>query len=180
MDKVSQQALSRLAELAVEAELTKKGWLTGNFNASIKNAAVYDLFAVKGKYKTTIRVKGVRLDDKFEGNLLYAVKKNGEVFLNLYEKDETDITVIAGLKDGKPENYYIVPTYIINNEIKSAHKEWLNTTKKDGSPHKDSTLRQIRFNDKVDKISSGYKVKWKKYLNNWELLENKYNVEKNF
>ena len=37
MRKVSQQELSRLAELAVEAELTKRGWLVGNFNASIKN-----------------------------------------------------------------------------------------------------------------------------------------------
>ena len=45
-------------------------------------------------------------------------------------------------------------------------------TKKDGSPHKDTTLRQIKFNDKVNKISSGYKIKWKNYLNNWELLEN--------
>ena len=51
MNKVSQQELSRLAELAVEAELTKRGWLVGNFNASIKNAAVYDLFAVKNNFK---------------------------------------------------------------------------------------------------------------------------------
>ena len=50
MKKVSQQELSRLAELAVEAELTKRGWLVGNFNASIKNAAVYDLFAVKNNF----------------------------------------------------------------------------------------------------------------------------------
>ena len=77
MDKVSQQELSRLAELAVEAELTKRGWLVGNFNASIKNAAVYDLFAVKDQFKTTLRVKGVRLDKNLVGNLLYAVKKNG-------------------------------------------------------------------------------------------------------
>ena len=55
----------------------------GNFNASIKNAAVYDLFAVKDQFKTTLRVKGVRLDKNLVGNLLYAVKKNGEMFLNL-------------------------------------------------------------------------------------------------
>ena len=174
MDKVSQQELSRLAELAVEAELTKRGWLVGNFNASIKNAAVYDLFAVKGKFKTTLRVKGVRLNDNLVGNLLYAVKKkSGEVFLNLYQGDETDLSVIVGLKDGNPENYYIVPTYIVDKELKSHHKEWLKTPKKDGTPHKDSNLRQIRFNDQTDKISGGYKVKWKKYLNNWKLLENK-------
>jgi len=34
MEKVTQQELARLAELAVEQELTKKGWLVGNFNAS--------------------------------------------------------------------------------------------------------------------------------------------------
>ena len=173
MKKVSQQELSRLAELAVEAELTKRGWLVGNFNASIKNAAVYDLFAVKEKFKSTLRVKGVRLDDKLNGNLLYATKKNGEIFLNLYEKDEKDLSVIVGLKDGSPEFYYIVPTYIINEEIKTGHKNWLKNPKKDGTPHKDSSLRQIKFNDKTDKISAGYKIKWKKYFNNWRLLENK-------
>ncbi len=56
---------------------------------------------------------------------------------------------------------------------KCAHKEWLKTKKKDGSPHKDTTLRQIRFNDKTDRVSSGYKVKWAKYKNNWKMLENK-------
>ena len=172
MEKVTQQELARLAELAVEQELTKKGWLVGNFNASIKNAAVYDVFAVKEQFKTTIRVKGVRLDKNNEGNLLYAVKKSGEVFLNLYKKDKTDISVIVLIKDGDPVNYYIVPTYIIDNEIKTLHKKWMKTPKKDGKPHKDSTLRQIRFNDKVDKISGGYKIKWEKYLNNWELLKN--------
>ena len=56
MEKISQQELARLAELTVEAELTKRGWLVGNFNASIKNAAVYDLFAVKGESKVTLRI----------------------------------------------------------------------------------------------------------------------------
>lgn len=173
MKKVSQQELSRLAELAVEAELTKRGWLVGNFNASIKNAAVYDLFAVKNNFKTTLRVKGVRLDKNLVGNLLYAVKKNGEVFLNLHKKNQSDLSVIVGLKDGDPENYYIVPTYIIDKELKNNHKLWLKTPKKDGTPHKDSNLRQIRFDDKTDRISGGHKITWAKYKNNWKMLENK-------
>ena len=100
MDKVSQQELSRLAELAVEAELTKRGWLVGNFNASIKNAAVYDLFAVKDQFKTTLRVKGVRLDKNLVGNLLYAVKKNGEMFLNLKKGNDSDKKALE--EDFKP------------------------------------------------------------------------------
>tara|TARA_Y100000294_G_scaffold29620_1_gene25060 strand:+ start:490 stop:1011 length:522 start_codon:yes stop_codon:yes gene_type:complete len=173
MDKVSQQELSRLAELAVEAELTKRGWLVGNFNASIKNAAVYDLFAVKDQFKTTLRVKGVRLDKNLVGNLLYAVKKNGEMFLNLKKGNDSDLSVIVGLKDGNPENYYIIPTYIVDEEVQQNHKAWLKKPRKDGGVHKDTNLRQIKFDDKIDKISSGYKIKWKKYLNNWKLLENK-------
>ena len=173
MKKVSQQELSRLAELAVEAELTKRGWLVGNFNASIKNAAVYDLFAVKNNFKTTLRVKGVRLDKNLVGNLLYAVKKNGEMFLNLQKGNNSDLSVIVGLKDGNPEHYHIVPTYVIDEEVQNNHKAWLKKPGRDGKVHKDTNLRQIKFDDKIDKISGGYKVKWAQYKNNWKMLENK-------
>ena len=77
------QTLGRLGELNVESELIKRGWLVGNFNSNIKNAAVYDLFAVKSNHKKLIRVKSFRLDHKLRGNALYSAKKDGSVFLQL-------------------------------------------------------------------------------------------------
>ena len=45
------QSVGRIGELSVELELTSRNWLVGNFNSNIKNAAVYDLFAVKKNNK---------------------------------------------------------------------------------------------------------------------------------
>ena len=51
------QSVGRIGELSVELELTGRNWLVGNFNSNIQNAAVYDLFAVKKKYKKIIESK---------------------------------------------------------------------------------------------------------------------------
>ena len=53
----SAQSVGRIGELSVELELTSRNWLVGNFNSNIHNAAVYDLFAVKKKYKKTYQSK---------------------------------------------------------------------------------------------------------------------------
>ena len=45
---LTSQKVGRLGELAVESALTERGWLVGNFNSSVTNAAAYVLFAVKG------------------------------------------------------------------------------------------------------------------------------------
>ena len=171
MERISQQELARLGELAVEAELVKQGWLVGNFNASIRNAAMYDIFAVKGRHKATLRVKAFRLNEKLVGSVLYSTKKDGEIFLGLDERNKSDISVLAGIKDGNPKFFYVVPTLLIDKQIKEHHSAWMATPRRDGSKHKDSTLRQIIFDDNTDRISRGYKVKWKSYKNNWELLK---------
>jgi len=76
------QTLGRLGELNVESELIKRGWLVGNFNSNIKNAAVYDLFAVKNNHKKLIRVKSFRLDHKLRGMLYIVRKKMAQFFYN--------------------------------------------------------------------------------------------------
>lgn len=44
--KFTAQAVGRMAELAVEMELLARSWTVGNFNATTKNTAGFDLFAV--------------------------------------------------------------------------------------------------------------------------------------
>src|SRR6266571_1719815 len=51
------QLVGAFGEKAVEAELLRRGWLTSNVNASIKNAADYDIFAKKGERRIELRIK---------------------------------------------------------------------------------------------------------------------------
>src|SRR5262249_56916441 len=52
-----QQLVSAFGERAVEAELLRRGWVTANINASIRNVKDFDLFAVKNSVWLHIRVK---------------------------------------------------------------------------------------------------------------------------
>jgi hypothetical protein len=45
--RTSGQLVGAFGERAVEAELLRRGWLTANINASIRNVKDFDLFAVK-------------------------------------------------------------------------------------------------------------------------------------
>ncbi len=58
--KLTAQAIGHMGELAVEMELLARGWTVGNFNATTKNTAGFDLFAVKGPHDLKLRVKAKR------------------------------------------------------------------------------------------------------------------------
>jgi hypothetical protein len=45
---LSNQAVGAYGEKAVEAELLRHQWIPSNVNATVKNAAEYDLIAQKG------------------------------------------------------------------------------------------------------------------------------------
>ena len=76
MERISQQELARLGELAVEAELVKQGWLVGNFNASIRNAVsangdLRDSYAVFYKNGSEYLQNRMNFDDNVHVNTLY-------------------------------------------------------------------------------------------------------------
>ena len=102
------QSVGRIGELSVELELTSRNWLVGNFNSNIQNAAVYDLFAVKKNTKRLLRVKSYSLWDNDFGTIQYTAKKNGEIFLDLDEKNKDDFVVLCGVRDRNVQEYFII------------------------------------------------------------------------
>ena len=172
------QTLGRLGELNTESELIRRGWLVGNFNSNIKNAAVYDLFAVKQDHKKLIRVKSYRLDDKMRGNALYSAKKDGTIFLELKNSNKDDFVVLAGIQNDKCVESFIVPTKIIDHILKSAHNKYITRFKKDGSKVKDSNMRRLIFDGKrsEDRPNMGLRDYLSKYKNNWKILESEKSI----
>src|SRR5215510_11707926 len=55
--RANKQLVSAFGERAVEAELLRRGWVTANINASIRNVKDFDLFALKNDRSLHIRVK---------------------------------------------------------------------------------------------------------------------------
>ena len=48
--RITAQAVGAYGEKVVEAELLRLGWVPANVNASIKNAANFDIFALKDEH----------------------------------------------------------------------------------------------------------------------------------
>ena len=51
------QLVGAFGEKAVEAELLRRGWIPANVNATVKNAAGFDIYAVKQNRTVHLRVK---------------------------------------------------------------------------------------------------------------------------
>lgn len=160
---ISYQAIGRIGELATEIELLRRGWLVGNFNSSIGNCAAYDLFAAKDGKDITIRCKAFSLNC---WTVRYCAKPNGKIFLNLKDK-KTDLTVITGVSEEKgPECFYIVPTIIIDEIIKSRYSKWIKGCKRDGGVRKNTSIRCLKLKGK-----NSLEKEFSKYLNNWDILK---------
>ena len=66
--------------------------------------------------------------------------------------------VFVLLNDGEHPKFFIVPSKVVANYIKSGHKEWLKRKSKSGKKHQDSPMR--KFKDLKEE-----------YLNRWDLLK---------
>ena len=55
--KLNHQAIGAFGERAVEAELLRRGWIPANVNATVKNAADFDIYAVKKGHTVHLRVR---------------------------------------------------------------------------------------------------------------------------
>ncbi|MCB9988318.1 MAG: hypothetical protein H6868_03165 [Rhodospirillales bacterium] len=168
MTKLSAQMVGRLGELAVERELLKRGWMVGNFNANIANAAAYDLFAVKGRRRVCLRVKTT------SGHMIqYTVKSHGSAFNDLSADDDGDFVAIVLMEGEEPLAFYLVPSTVVDETLRTANEEWLQHPKKDGSPRKKTNHRALDF--KGDKTPSaphkGMGKRWEQYKDAWKILE---------
>ena len=130
------QSVGRIGELSVELELTGRNWLEGNYNSNIQNAAVYDLFAVKKNTKRLLRVKSYSLWNNDFGTIQYNAKKNGEIFLDLDEKNKDDFVILCGVRESKVQEYFIIPTQIVSKELKQSNEVYHKGKKRDGTKRK--------------------------------------------
>lgn len=173
-DLLTPQVIGRLGELATEMELLKRGWSVGNYNASTKNAAAYDLFASKGNRRIGIRVKSYKGNTKRSGECVqYTAKSHGSAFNNLDENDKGDFVVIVRICPDEDEEFYILPTKEVDSAIKESNEKYLQYPKKDGAPRKVTTHRALFFDGEwTEKVPyKGYGKIWKKYHNNWDILD---------
>ena len=143
-------------EYFIVAELLKQGIIAA---LAPRNAPAFDILATNGNKTIRIRVK---TKSEQYTDWQWNIKKDGTIFKFLTEKD--DFTVLVNLaKETKDQDYYIIPTKILNKWLMDDFNEWVSTPgKKKQQRNRDNPKRHLRY--------PKFEEKLKDYKNNWETL----------
>jgi hypothetical protein len=164
---MSSQAVGAYGEKCVEAKLLRWGWLPANANASVRNAAVFDIHAEKYGRVVSLRVKtcGAGLDAfQFNDKLI----QGGDI-------GPRDYTILVAMGKAEQEDrFYVMPTSIVRDEVAARRQHFLKTPKRDGTSTQDKghwalRLNSLRSGEK--RPGFGLREEWREYLDNWALLD---------
>jgi hypothetical protein len=169
--KPTPQAVGAFGERAVEAELLRRNWIPANVNATVKNAADFDIYAVKKGHTVHLRVRPCGPDSRA---FQFGGFDPGEQ-VKIRKFSDADFTVLVSMSsDRNRDQFYVLPSRVVREEIALRQKEYLSAPKRDGAPRKDSghwTLRLKKRKDGRKRAGWGLEDKWKQYLEAWHLLE---------
>ena len=140
----------------VAAELSQRGYIA---TVTSRNTEGIDILASSpdGSKTVSIQVKtsGAMHRKSFSRSWMLTRKHEDISSDNL-------IYVFVDLNPGdKKPDFYVVPSKIVADYVKSGHKKWLKTPGRKGRKHVDTTMRKFDIHD--EKAA-------RKYLNRWSNL----------
>ena len=168
LNALDSQRLGRMGELVVELELLARGWTVGNFNATTKNSAGWDLFAARGGRSVKIRVKAKRPG---VAAFQWSARSDSVPFVNFDPTTDDDYIIAVSFHNGGAPDIYIVPTAIVIQELTANHATYLAGERRGGGKRKDSTRRILYLDaNTVRGPAHGYLVRWAHYRAAWNGL----------
>jgi len=175
-DRLRAQTVGAYGEKVVEAELLRRGWVPSNVNASIKNAAEFDIFALKRNRLVCIRVKtcGATMNAFQFGGFRPGVEIASEY---LADPDFTILVRMGTTRQG--DQFSVIPTHVVRRTIAAYRRAYLKQEKRAGGKHKDIghwTLHLPDLRSGKDRPNYGFARKWAVYCDNWDSLEVRKNL----
>jgi hypothetical protein len=162
-ERTNGQLVGAFGERAVEAELLRRGWVTANINASIRNVKDVDLFAVKNARSLHIRVKTCSPNTPFQ----YNTRPDQEITTD--DIGHTDFTVIVRMGGTRNEDrFYVVPTRVVHQALAEHRRASLARGVKDKGHW---VLKWHELRSGQSQPNYGFEKKWAEYLNRWDRLE---------
>jgi hypothetical protein len=163
--KITAQAAGAFGEKAVEAELLRRNWMPANFNQTVKNAAKYDIFAVKENRSIRIQVKTCR---PRMPAFLYGGFATGKPIATT-DVATSDFIIIVRMGDRRQDDrFYVLPTEVALQEVSKRQSEHAQRGVKDIG------MWRLRFSDRKDGLEesgAGIERKWRQYEGAWSLLD---------
>ena len=87
------------------------------------------------------------------------------------EADDDYVAAVSFEATGNPE-IYVLPSPIVEAALTTNHAEWLAGAKRDGSARKDTSMRNLYLDDRLELgPAHGFLDRWKSYRSNWGALE---------
>lgn len=167
IQKITHQAAGAFGEKAVEAELLRHNWIPANVNQTVKNAAKFDIYALKLDRSVQIRVKTCR--PKMTGFLWGGFSPDAPI--TTADIADSDFTVVVRMGERREDDrFYVVPTTVAWKEIAKRQSEHRN--KKTGV--KEIGMWRLSFSGRKDgqeEAGRGIERKWGQYEAAWDLLD---------
>ena len=164
------QAVGAYGEKMVEAALLRLGWIPSNVNASVRNAARFDIVAQGPEGQLVpIRVKTCGPgQEAFQFGF-----KPGKVPMD--DLLPVDFTVLVAMgASTAADRFFVVPTRVVRAALEAGRIAFYERLRRDGQPRVETGqitlwLRPLRKEDERDR-QHDFVRKWARYLNGWDLL----------
>ena len=168
--KITAQAVGAFGEKATEAELLRRGWIPSNVNATVKNAADFDIFALKGSCTVHLRIKTC---GPGQNAFQFGTVPGKEITFD--DLSSSDFTILVRMgEDRQGDDFYILPTRVVRQQLNNYRRSFLGTPRRDGLNRKDLghwTLCLAEMRSGEGRDNYGLATKWASYRDNWGLLD---------
>lgn len=132
--KIEANLVGVAGEYLVAGELSLRGYIA---SITLRNTRGIDIIA---SYSDGSKSVSIQVKTNSSGSTTWVLSKKSELFYS-----DNHYYILVGLNGiGNRPSYYIVPSKYVANYIYTDHREWLKGTKSDGSPRKDSSIRNFR------------------------------------
>lgn len=145
------ESIGIAGELFVAAELTRQGFvasLTG------KNTKAIDILASNKDGSRSVAIQVKTCDNSKENRWKMSVSSEKVFSDNLFY-------VLVNIKGTQMPDYFIVPSKVVAERIKSDYEQWISTPGKKGQQRNETTMRIFTFNDDIPE---------NKYRDAWNML----------
>jgi hypothetical protein len=158
-----EQVVGAYGERVVEAELLGNGWLPANVNATVSNAANFDIFAQKGDQVIAIQVKSCGPEQEGFSFPRFPPSRQPGV---------REFTVLVKMgKRREADQIFVIPTRELHKDIMAFREASKKATIKDIGMWTLRLHEPRRALKDHRRYGYGFARKWEKWLNNWKQLE---------
>jgi hypothetical protein len=143
-EKLPKTLVGIAGEYLVAGELSRRGYLAA---VTLRNTKGVDILASSGDASKSVGIQVKTIQSK---RRVWPLSEKADA----YTPDNV-LYVFVNLNDGGAPTYHVVPSVVVAEYSRQWHSYFLDTTRRDGRPHKDSGRRAFKdtkgsFRDRWD------------------------------